>query len=170
MCMKIFLDPQGNKYQLPNNEPIEWRISGYALLEYNNHILTVIPTWNTLYELPGGGVETTEHISEGVLRELFEEAGHTIASLPVAPFYVSEQNFFEPTGKKYYHSITIVYYRQITEADFIAFKNATIQFTHEISKVEWKLLNELTAENTHWIILPAIKKLREKKQKLKRKR
>lgn len=154
----MFHDANGKEYRLPEDEPIYWRISGYALVKDKDKLLTVIPTWNTLYELPGGGIEPAEDIKQGIIREVWEETGYKVEISQEYPFYFAEQKFYHRHHKKFYHSIIIIY-----QAELINHKQdksvVNTQDGNEISSIQWQLLTKFTKDNTHWIALPAISKL-----------
>lgn len=120
----------------------------------------VVPTWNTLYELPGGGIEVGESIREGITRECYEETGYSIELFDM-PFHVSERNFYHRHKKRYYHSVIIVY-----QANLLAVaQNTDVINTFdgdEISKIEWKPLQELNENNCHPIAYPSIGDLKKK--------
>jgi len=156
--MTIFLDANQNPYELPPNEKIFWRISGYSLVQLKDKILMVVPTWNTMWELPGGGVEETESVSNGIMRECYEETGYKIKLLPGAPFYVGERNFYHRHTKKFFHSLILVYRAKMTS------KKQNVQVVNtkdgnEIQKIEWVALSKLNKKNCHPTAYPAIKLL-----------
>lgn len=156
---RCFLDANGKKYLLPHGEPVFWRISGYALVEHDGKLLAVIPTWNTLFELPGGGIEVEERITDGIIRECYEETRYRIRTVGNIPFYFSEENFYHRHHKKFYHSLIIVYLAELNDIK----QNRSVINTsdgYEIRKVVWRELKFFTEENTHRIVYPAISKFR----------
>jgi len=157
--MIVFLDANGNKFILPKKEKVFWRISGYVLIEKGNKLLVVVPRWNDLYELPGGGIEESESIKEGIIRECWEETGYKVKIENDLPCYFSEQNFYHRHQRVFYHSLVVVYQGRLLSGE----QDKTVINTadgDEISKVIWRKLSEFTADNTHWIIYPAIEKLK----------
>ena len=158
--MTIFFDANQNHHVLPPNEKIFWRISGYPLVQLKNKILMVVPTWNTMWELPGGGIELAESISDGIIRECYEETGYKIKLLPGAPLYVGEMNFLYTRhhAKKFFHSLIMVYQAKITSKKLNVHIINTMD-GNEIQKVEWVALNKLNKKNCHPTVYPAIKLL-----------
>ncbi|MFA6307925.1 MAG: NUDIX hydrolase [Patescibacteria group bacterium] len=153
-----FLDANGNKYKLPKGKSVNWRISVYALIIKDNKVLTVIPTWNTLFELPGGAVEKNETILEGLKRECYEETGYKINIDADIPFYLSQENFYNRMSKQFYNSIIMVFKSSLFDKK----QNKSIINTadgNEISSVNWTPFKQITKSNTHRTIYPAIKKL-----------
>lgn len=158
--MQLFSDANGKQYRLPKNHPVDWRISVYPIVVNNkDEILMVIPTWNTLWELPGGGVEVGEMIKDGLVRECFEETGYTIKQIDEHPIYLGEHNFYHRHLKQYFHSVILVY-----KASLVSKKqNLSIVNTvekNEIAKIEWVLVKKLSKKNCHPIIWPAIKQVK----------
>lgn len=156
--MNIFLDANGKKHIKPDKEPIYWRLSGYALVEYQNKFLTVIPTWNTLYELPGGGIEPDENIKQGIIRETWEETGYKIEITKKMPIYLSEEKFYHRHDKKFYHSLVIIYTAEIV-SNIQDTKTINSVDGNEIASIKWQPLSDFTKENTHPIIYPVFNKL-----------
>ncbi len=60
--MNIYTDSTGKKYEKAEAEPVIWRISSYGIIEKNDSLLMVVPTWNDQWELPGGGVDAGESL------------------------------------------------------------------------------------------------------------
>lgn len=156
----IFLDANRKEYTLPKNEKIHWRISVYSLvLSKDNKLLVNIPTWNTLYELPGGGVEPHEAIAEGMIRECYEETGYRIKSVSNMPFYMAESNFYHRTLKRFYRSVNLVYRAKLVSQKQYKEGINSSENPNEIAQVEWVPLSRLNKKNCHHIVYPAIKLL-----------
>ncbi|MFH1582766.1 MAG: NUDIX hydrolase [Candidatus Falkowbacteria bacterium] len=154
-----FTDANGIKIKLPKGRPILWRISGYALVMSKNKLLTEIPTWSPLFELPGGAIREKEQIKEGIIRECYEETGYKIKITDDLPFYFAEANFYHKPFKIFYHSIMVVF-----RASLISKKQnkavINVYDGNEIKEVFWRKLSAFTKKNTHPIVYPAICKLR----------
>ena len=155
--MKIFLDANGRSVSLPKDEKISWRISGYALIEDRGKILVVVPTWNTQFELPGGGIEEEEGLKQGILRECYEETGYHVILPDASPFYVGEENFYHRHLHKFYHSLIVVY-RVRLRSHRQNLKAINVSDGDEISKISWEELSVFTRKNAHRIIYPAIQR------------
>ncbi len=157
--LNVFLDANGQPYQLPQGERVYWRISGYGLVRSEcDKVLMVVPTWNILWELPGGGVDEGESIAEGIKREVYEETGYSI-TLSDTPFHVSESNFYHRYEKKFYHSVIMVYLAELLWPE----QDIEVINTYdgdEISKIEWKPLEDLDERSCHSIIYPVIRRLK----------
>jgi 8-oxo-dGTP pyrophosphatase MutT (NUDIX family) len=114
----------------------------------SNEILVVVPTWRSTYDLPGGGIEPTETIPEGIARECYEESGYRVKVDSATPFYVSETEFYHTDHKKFYHSVNM-YYRcsLLSDEQNTAIINTVEE--DEIDKVEWKKLADISLDNCH---------------------
>jgi 8-oxo-dGTP diphosphatase len=147
--MPIFIDHLDKEHELPAGETIHWRISAYGVIINNDQeVLVVIPTWRNTYDLPGGGVEPTEQIAEGVIRECYEETGYKVKLDSEMPFYILETNFYHTDHNQFYHSVNLFYRCSLaSEEQNTAYIN-TVE-PDEIEKVEWKKITELTADNCH---------------------
>src|SRR3989338_2511903 len=131
--MSIYFDETGQEHQKPDDINLEWRISGYALIQSDEkRFLMVQPTWNKSWELPGGGIEKEESIKEGIVRECYEETGYKIR-IHEQPIFVGERNFFS--------------------------KAINTVEKNEIANVSWVQSEELNQSNVHPIVWPAISKL-----------
>ncbi len=141
--------------------PIEWRISGYGAVKNDkNEVLLVIPTWRETYDFPGGGVETTESISEGVIREVYEETGYQVNLNSSTPFFMSETNFYHNVVDKFYHSVN-VYFSCSLLSDYQELSAINNAVPDEITKVEWVSLDNLNEEDIYPFHYPAIQRLRQ---------
>lgn len=159
-----FIDARGIKVKLPKGKPVFWRISGYALVMPADELLTEIPTWSPLFELPGGAVEDKERVREGIIRECYEETGYKIKITDDLPFYFAESNFYHRPFKIFYHSIVIIFRATLVNKK----QNKSVINVYdgyEIKEVFWRKLSVFTNKNTHPIVYPAICKLRALKNK-----
>ncbi len=158
--MKIFRDANLNEYVLPEGEQIHWRISAYSLvLSDEDKLLVNVPTWNTLYELPGGGVEPHETTIEGMIRECYEETGYRIEPLQTTPFYVAENNFYHRTKKMFCRGVLLFYPAKLISTIQDTYAINSSENPNEIARVEWVPLAGLDEKNCHPVEFPAIKLL-----------
>lgn len=157
--MRTYFDSNNQPHELPEGTVVEWRISGYGvIINHNDEILVVVPTWRATYDLPGGGIEPTEKISEGIVRECYEETGYQIKLDSQTPFYLSETDFYHTGHKKFYRSANM-YFRCSLVSDH---QNTAIINTveiNEIEKVEWKKLADISLDNCHEMHLRALQNL-----------
>ncbi len=154
--MEIYFDEKGKNIEKPDDIIPEWRISGYALIELDGKILTVLGSWSNSIELPGGGIEMSESIKEGIKRECYEETGYRV-EVQDEPIHVGERNFYCTELNKYFKAVILVYVgnliseRQDTEVINTVEKD-------EITKVEWMAPTKLKEIDVYPIIWPAINK------------
>lgn len=157
--MSIYLDHKNQQHKLPEGTLVTWRISSYGVvINSDNEILVVVPTWRETYDLPGGGVEPTEKISEGVIRECYEETGYQVKLDSNLPFYISETDFYHTDHDKFYHSVNLYFKCSlVSEHQNTAIIN-TVEID-EIEKVEWKKLAEISIDNCYEMHFRAIQSL-----------
>ena len=158
--MEVFYDANLNEYVLPAGETIHWRISACSLvLSEDGKLLVNIPTWDTLYELPGGGIGPHETIIEGMIRECYEETGYRIEAIDNAPLYISENNFYHRSTQRFCRALRLFYRAQLISSiqDLHAINSS--ENPNEISKVEWIRLSDLNEKNCHVVEYPGIKLL-----------
>lgn len=100
------IDLYGNEHEVPVSE-LQWRPAAYGIVIKDNNVL--LSKQFGKYDLPGGGVELSEKLEEGVVREVKEETGLNVKN-PIA--IGIENNFFQSTHSsenKSYHSLSIYY-------------------------------------------------------------
>jgi 8-oxo-dGTP pyrophosphatase MutT (NUDIX family) len=122
----------------------------------------VVPTWNTLFELPGGEVHSSESIQAAATRECYEETGYRVRISAKTSFYTSEEWFYSWPKKTFYHSLIYIYKATLVNTK----QNHKVINTkdgNEISRIIWIDLDDCTVSNTHRIAYPAIKLLQENK-------
>jgi 8-oxo-dGTP pyrophosphatase MutT (NUDIX family) len=160
--MKIltwFRDARGRKIHKPADAPIKWRISTYVLVYSGGKVLTVIPTWNTLHELPGGEVHVRESLTDAAIRECYEETGYRVRITETRPIHLGEEWFYSWPKKTFYHSTFCIFLAQLkskrqNKAVINSFDG------NEITSVQWAPVTACSKKNTHRIVYPAIVKLR----------
>lgn len=153
--MTIFLDANQNRVEKPEGEKTFWRLSVYPLVQKDDNILMVVPKWNSLWELPGGGIELEEGIFEGMVRECYEETGYKVEATAKSAIYVGESNFYHRSAKKFFHSVIMVFPARLIREQQDKHVINTLD-GDEIKKVDWVSLTECTEKNCHPIIWPAI--------------
>ncbi len=153
--MEVYLDEKGGVHHKPDDIRPTRRLSAYAIVQDDDgKYLMVQPTWRAMWEWPGGGVELEESIREGVVREFFEETGHTI-TVQDQPVFVSERNFFSKEHNVYYKAVLLFFRGNLAAPPAEDWKmNSVIE--NEISKIEWVDPATLTEQNTHPIFWPTI--------------
>ena len=158
--MEAYFDESGDMHQKPDAVIPTRRLSAYALVRSEEgKILMIQPTWNTLWELPGGGIEPDEAIKDGVIRECLEETGYAV-SLEDQPLHVGERNFFSKAYNTYFKALLLMYPGRIAAPPSSDWKMNAVE-KNEISKIEWVELSTLTDNNTHPIFWPAVKLIKD---------
>jgi 8-oxo-dGTP diphosphatase len=106
VAMVTCIDIYGKEHVVPVSE-LQWRPAAYGIVIKDNNVL--LSKQFGKYDLPGGGVELSEKLEEGVMREVKEETGLDVQH-PVA--IGIENNFFQSAHSvenKSYHSVSIYY-------------------------------------------------------------
>ena len=85
------------------------------------------------WSLPGGVVETGEHLQEGLRREVLEETGLEVEPLRVATIF--ERIMRDGKGKPEYHYVLIDYLCRVT--------GGALQAADDVSRVAWVPRQEL---------------------------
>jgi 8-oxo-dGTP pyrophosphatase MutT (NUDIX family) len=83
------------------------RPSVYARIIHQDAVLLVTNTRSGRFYLPGGGIEPGESLTEALAREVWEEAGITIAD-PQLLSVTEDFFYFDPTDTAY-HALLFVY-------------------------------------------------------------
>lgn len=158
--MTTFYDAQQNPIEKPSDAKVQWRISAYPAVQNDaGELLVVTPKWSPLWELPGGGVHEEETISEGIIRECYEETGYKIQVEEQKLFFTGESYFYHPYLKTFYHSVLFVYGAKLISPKQDTHIINSLEFD-EIEKVEWVPIDNLIREKFHPVIWPAIEKIK----------
>lgn len=121
------------------------RISAYGLLVQDDKVL-VVKTYSGNWELPGGGCEDGETLTQTVRRELKEETnidvevGHMV--------YVRESFYHSPSGKTY-HSVQCFFLVATTD----------IPTAGDVKEAGFVQLDALNEDNTNTSAYLAIKNM-----------
>ncbi len=114
-------------------------------------------SWGKLWELPGGGIEPGESLTEGTLREGHEETGLNFKFLELNPFAVTEGKFYLLEERAFCHSIRF-YFRAEAEDErgdpSVGFESGEIINMHWI---DLKTLNEETIHPIHRHLLSELR-------------
>lgn len=105
----ISRDINGNKYEV-SAEQLVWRPSAYGIVVHDNRILLVKE--HGRYHLPGGGLDLGEDPKDGVIREVREETGSTVADpelIDLATSFFSFGADDTPPNLQHVHSLLIYY-------------------------------------------------------------
>lgn len=160
-----FYDTHKRPHELPEGEQIHWRVSAYGLIvNKNNEMLMVTPTWRSELDLPGGGVDLTESIEQGLKRECLEETGYKVKLSDPKPFHISETNFFWLKDNTFCHSVNFFYEAEL-ESEKQDLSVINVAEPNEIAKVEWISLDNLTEQNCFFMYMPIIDMIKLKYEK-----
>jgi len=101
-----------------------------AIILKRNRVLLVERAKSPLkgyWSLPGGALETGEHLQEGIRREVLEETGLVVEPLRVVTIF--ERIMRDGKGKPEYHYVLIDYLCRVT--------GGTLRAADDVSRVAW---------------------------------
>ena len=151
---EIYKDYLDIVHKKPADVAPVWRISVYALVEREGKYLFIKQMHNHRWELPGGGVEISESLHEGVLREVYEETGYRVQA-EEQPFYIGEKNFFGTRDQKYFRAIALMYRAKLTsEKQDKQVINTIVE--DEISDVAWLDIADVKENNCLPLFWPVV--------------
>lgn len=159
MSSPIYQDYLGNVHVKPTGVAPTWRISAYALVQREGKYLLIKQRGRKDWELPGGGVELTESVCDGAVREAYEETGYRVR-VAAQPFYVFERGFFGRREQKFFKNIMLVYRGELQSGKQDRHVINTV-VEDEISETAWVSLLEINEENCHPMFWPMIEKLQQ---------
>lgn len=122
----------------------KFRPSAYGVLRDENKILVQRHKLLSKYGFPGGGIEMDESISEGLVREYYEETGFKIK---VGKLLGISEDFFTFKGTDI-HGILIYY--EVEKIGGRILPNGNGQDTGEVKFVQINELTEKTASRSQW--------------------
>ena len=109
---KPFLDVNGVEHRPQPDESITRRISAYAVVVHKNKVLLVKEVWSDSYELPGGGIESGELVTDGVVRECEEEANVSITLTSRTPLHLHQSRFvYTKDDHKSFHNSLCLFFK-----------------------------------------------------------
>lgn len=147
----MHFDREGHPVSCPPGAQVIWRVSVYACIrDKMSKIFLIVPHWSDVYELPGGVVEVTDMLENGLKRSVHLECGKHVILNSNRPMYVGESNFFDAETEQYCHSIYCVY--DCRDARDPAW---TVPFSEpegrekKIKSASWVDVKDLTEDNLH---------------------
>lgn len=146
-----YKDSTGKIWVPTVTDTVQWRMTAYAAIVQDGKVLLVKSDHATFFALPGGGVEMSESIHEGLKRECKEEIGYNV-EIAVVPFCIIESRFYL---NGFFHSVNMIYKTLIVGGS----AEEAQPESDEVVKVEWKNLADCTKENIYGHIYPAFEAL-----------
>ena len=153
MTTGLFYDSKGEEHQLPEGVEPTWRPSAYVVVIKNQKLLMIKSGYSGFWELPGGGVDPGELMTEGAIREAREETGYDVTISGIAPFFLKQTKFHSYYfDKGFYHGILCFFYAELASETQYSLSPSEAK---EVDVVEWKDLNDLKSEE----LTPAIREV-----------
>lgn len=153
MSKAIFFNEHLQKVPGPNDQEIFWRLSSYVIVKREGKILMEVPTCHNAWELPGGGVEKEETLTDAAIRECYEETGYKIKIDNTQPLFTGEQFFRCEDLDKYFHSVIVVFAGNLVsdkqDAHVINTLHENVWIKDEIVKVDWIDPKSINKKNCH---------------------
>jgi ADP-ribose pyrophosphatase YjhB (NUDIX family) len=136
-------DIQGNPATL-DVDRLQWRPSVYGLAIQDNQLLVLDNPRTENYELPGGGVDIHESLTDALQREIMEECN---VSVTVGDLLHMDEQFFLTPGGNHWHTLRF-FYRVTVTGGTLRVNDPDEHSTNP----HWHALDELTATNiaVHW--------------------
>ncbi len=147
----MFFDRKGKACEKPNDIIPKKRESGYGVFIKDNKVFLVKPSWNNLFEFPGGGKELNESLIEALKREFKEETGSDIIEFEEEPFHSINTKFYADDIDEYFDS-TMFFFK----INKISERTGSIDEI-EIVEIKTIALNDLNKENTRDYCLEVLK-------------
>lgn len=143
-------DIHGNPAEV-DPDKVRWRPSAYGFIVQENHIVVLENIHSGTYELPGGGIEVSESLTDGLKREIMEECNLTVSVQNL--LYHDEQFFLSPGGN---HWHTLRFFYRVTRL------SGTLRLNDPDENAvnpHWHPLNDLTPQNipVHWQAIQTLK-------------
>lgn len=143
-----FPDINGVVHTLPAGVVPLMRLSAYVLVECDERILTVQPTWAQKLDLPGGGLDLGETLAECARREFEEETGYRVKLHSEKSVHYEESNFFyrdvgdSDDSRGYYWHVVAHFFHGTLESKV---RDEKLINPNEIREVLWVLLTDFQA-------------------------
>jgi 8-oxo-dGTP pyrophosphatase MutT (NUDIX family) len=104
----IFYDSKQIPHKLDSIDNVKFRPGVYSLIRNDNgQILMIVDGHSKKWEIPGGGLEIGEDLTNGAIREVKEETGYDIELDSDLPFYIDKDLAY--SRGKYQHGLNFYF-------------------------------------------------------------
>lgn len=134
------------EHELPEGVNPEWRISAYGIALQDESILLMKSDRSPGWELPGGGIEPSEHYIDGLKREVLEETGRQVLSVDDSKVHVLQNRYYHLWKEKYFDGIKLTC---LIEVEQHASQDIQESVEGEVAELAWVPLNEITIDDIH---------------------
>lgn len=145
-----FLDRHGQLHQLPDGVESREREAAYGLCARDGKLLLISQNNNTLWEVPGGGVDPGEDFHGALKREYEEETGYDVVCFDKKPFVQKRMDLCAPGDGIYVHAVMMYY---VVEELGVCNKDL---IDPVITDIEWLPFGDITEEMCTRFHYPAI--------------
>jgi 8-oxo-dGTP pyrophosphatase MutT (NUDIX family) len=155
----VFHDHLGRPREKPQDKPVLWRPSAYAVIRNCGQVLMVEAECAPgVWSLPGGGIEPDESVFDGLVRECREELGVEVRIPQPRPLYLGEHDFYFEWTDQYMHSLILVFMGEVSRDSMD--KLIVPPGQDEIVSVSWQALDKLEEAACHFVVWPVIRVLK----------
>jgi ADP-ribose pyrophosphatase YjhB (NUDIX family) len=144
-----YRDVHGEPHDRPPDAPVEWRVSGYAIIERAGTLLMVEPAMDAgwTWGLPGGGIEREpeETLLDGIAREVYEETGYQFTPEPATLVFAGEV-FYRTVRHRHLRSLLFAARGGIGSEPDPAWERPKA----EVARVAWVEIESLRREQVQW--------------------
>ncbi len=155
--MVHYRDVHGKPHERPADAPVEWRISGYGIVEHDGRLLMVEPVdVRGIWVLPGGGIQLNpeESVLDGIAREVREETGYHFSPDPTTLAFAGEV-FYRTLHGRYLRSLLFVARGELSREPDPTWQPPA----DEIAQVAWIDIGTLRRVDVQWHHWEALAKL-----------
>ena len=109
-----FYDSKGGIYKPDSLDQVSFRPGVYVFVENNDgEILMIVDEKSNQWELPGGGLDIGEDLTECAVREVKEETGYNAKLTSEDPFYIGKEMAFHASKDKFFHGINFFFLAEL---------------------------------------------------------
>lgn len=139
---QVFIDLWGREHIPSDEDVIKDRKTLHALCLSKNSILLTVPDFAPdIYELPGGGLEEGESLSESLRREILEEAAVDLTLLNPEKSWSVQANFKSEKRKTFFNYDQTFWLLKGPEVDAVYLEGE--RMPEDALRAMWMPLNNL---------------------------
>ena len=113
----FYIDRYGKFILKPEHITSSPRHSAHAVCIHNHALLLSRPADNPIWELPGGGIEDEESVSNTLIREIYEETGLILSDAPTVKLIYSQNIKYYADERQLFWDYSMGFYALESEWD-----------------------------------------------------